>query len=506
MTSDFGFYKSLFVKRIPMMATIFVLCSAIGVGLAVMLPSRYVADATLLVESPQIPDELAASTVRTSPTERLQIIEQRLLTRANLIDIANEFAVFEGRGRMTPDDVVSEMRDLTEIRRTASRGGATFMTISFRARSPNLSANVANEFVTLVLSEDSERRQDLAEQTLEFFEESVQRLDQQLGLQSAAIVQFKDANQDALPENLDFRIDRLARLQDQLIAAARDRAALTEQRSRMMVIGQGGGAGIRLSPAQQELKTTQEELQRALTVYSETNPRVRMLRARVAQLTEAVSSEDASAVAPVTDPTAALFDLEMEAIERRVAFLDAQEAQVTEEVEELRDAINRTPENAIRLESLEREYQNTLNQYNQAVANLARAQTGERIEVLSKGERISVIEQATPPSEPNSPNRPLIAGGGVVLGMLLAVGAFLLLELTNRAIRRPADLVKGLSIQPIATIPYLETSGGKARRRALQSILIAGVAIGIPAILWAVHTFYLPLDLIVDRALGRFGL
>ncbi|NNL17818.1 MAG: lipopolysaccharide biosynthesis, partial [Boseongicola sp.] len=137
MTSDFRFYRALFVKRLPLMATIFVLCSAIGIGLALMLPSKYIADATLLVESPQIPDELAASTVRTSPTERLQIIEQRLMTRANLIDIANEFEVFSGRGRMTPDEVVEEMRDLTEIRRTASRGGATFMTISFRATSPN---------------------------------------------------------------------------------------------------------------------------------------------------------------------------------------------------------------------------------------------------------------------------------------------------------------------------------------------------------------------------------
>lgn len=504
MTSDLGFYKSLFLKRLPMMATIFVLCSAIGIGLALMLPSKYIADATLLVESPQIPDELAASTVRTSPTERLQIIEQRLLTRANLIDIANEFAVFEGRGRMTPDEVVEEMRDLTSIRRTASRGGATFMTISFRATSPDLSARVANEFVTLVLNEDSERRQGLAEQTLDFFEESVDRLNQQLALQSTEIVKFKDANQDALPENLDFRIDRLSRLQDQLIAAARDRAALTEQRSRMMVIGQGTSA-VQMSPAQQELAATREELRRALTVYSETNPRVRVLKARLAQLTEAAENEDPAAVATVVDPAAALFELEMEAIERRVAFLDEQETRISGEVEELRDAIERTPENAIRLESLEREYQNTLNQYNNAVENLARAQTGERIEVLSKGERISVIEQATPPSEPNSPNRPIIAGGGLVLGIVLAVGVFFLLEVTNRAIRRPADLVSGLSIQPIATIPYLETSGGKARRRALQTILIAGLAIGIPVGLWAVHAFYLPLDLIVDRLLSKFG-
>ena len=38
MNSDFVFYRSLFLKRIPMMATIFVLCSAMGVGLAVIIP------------------------------------------------------------------------------------------------------------------------------------------------------------------------------------------------------------------------------------------------------------------------------------------------------------------------------------------------------------------------------------------------------------------------------------------------------------------------------------
>ena len=138
--------------------------------------------------------------------------------------------------------------------------------------------------------------------------------------------------------------------------------------------------------------------------------------------------------------------------------------------------------------------------------NLARAQTGERIELLSKGERISVIEPGVPPTEPSSPNRLLISGGGVGLGIVLAVGLFLLLEMTNRAIRRPVDLTRGLSIQPLATIPYLETSGGKARRRALQTILILGLALGIPAALWAVHTFYLPLELIIDRLLNWFGL
>ncbi len=505
MNSDIRFYWSLFLKRLPLMAVVFVMCSALGVGLAMTLPSRYTATARLLLESPQIPDELAASTVRTSATERLQIIEQRLLTRANLIDIANEFSVFSGSGRMTPDEVVTAMRDLTAIRTTSSRGGATFMNISFRATTSQLSAEVANEFVTLVLSADSTRRQGLAEQTLDFFEEDVRRLDEQLSLESAAIAGFKEANQDALPENLAFRIDRLSRLQDLVVAATRDRASLSEQRTRMMIIG-ATARGPQLSPERQELRDVKEELERALTIYSETNPRVKVLQARIAQLTASVSSEDPSAQEEVTDPTQALFALDLADIDRRLEFLDARVLSAEAEIKELREAIDKTPENAIRLESLERDYQNTLSQYNGAVSNLARAQTGERIEVLSKGERISVIEQATAPTAPNSPNRPLIAGGGVGLGLLLATALFVLLELTNRAIRRPEDLVKGLSIQPLATIPYLETAGGQARRRALMVILVVALAVGIPVLLWAVHTFYLPLDLVIDRLLGKLGL
>lgn len=504
MNSDIRFYWGLFLRRLPVMASIFVLCSAIGIGLALTLPSRFVASARLLVESAQIPDELAASTVRTAATEQLQIIEQRLLTRANLIDIANEFSVFGGAARMTPDQVVTTMRDLTSIDRSSGRDRATFMTISFRATDPNLAANVVNEFVTLVLNEDSVRRQGLAEQTLDFFEKEVNRLNEELANGSAQIVSFKERNQDALPENLEFRVNRLSRLQDQIIAATRDRAALTEQRNRLQALGSVTQNNVTLSPAQQALRSARAELSQALTIYSENNPRVRVLKARIAQLESAATAEGGGET-NAEDPAKILYDLQLAELDQRAVYLDSQIERAQVEIEELKVAIENTPENAIRLEVLERDYENTLGQYNAAVANLAKAQTGERIEVLSKGERISVIEQAAPPTEPNSPNRQLIAGGGVALGTVMAIGLFFVLELINKTIRRPGDLTRGLSIQPLATIPYLETAGGKARRRALQTIVIAGLGIGIPIVLWALHTFYMPLDLLTDKVLGRLG-
>ena len=508
MNSDLRFYRSLIFRRLPLMVTVFALCSAIGVGLAMTLPPKYEASAQLLLESAQIPDELTAGGSNASGSEQLQIIERRVMTRANLIDIANKYSVFGSAGRVSPDEVVDSMRSLVDIRSRSSRNSATTMTISFSAEDPRRASNVVNEIVTLVLQLDSERRVGLAEQALEFFEDEVARLDQELAIRSAAIVSFKEQNKDALPDNLNYRVDRQGRLQDQIIALTRDRAALTEQRNRLLALGSEAirGGAPRLSPAQQALESAQEELRQALTVYSETNPRIRVLRARLAQLETQAAAEGGQAVDPDEEtPAQKLFNLQLSEIDQRMTFIDEQIQRAEEEIVEISDAIERTPENAIRLESLERDYSNALGQYNEAVANLATASNRERIETLSKGERITVIEQATAPTQPTSPNRRLIAGGGVALGTVLAVGVFLLLEMLNRAVRRPGDIVRGLSIQPIATIPYLETASGKTRRRLLQMIVVIALAIGIPAALWAVHMFYMPLDLLMSKILARFG-
>ena len=74
MNSDIKFYLSLFMRRLPVMTVIFMVFATIGAALALFLPPQYRASSVLLVESAQIPDELASSTVQTSSQEQLEII------------------------------------------------------------------------------------------------------------------------------------------------------------------------------------------------------------------------------------------------------------------------------------------------------------------------------------------------------------------------------------------------------------------------------------------------
>ena len=71
-----------------------VLISAIGLTIAFILPPSYQATARLLVESAQIPGDLAQSTVPVNAVEQIEIIQQRLMTRANLISLAERFDIY----------------------------------------------------------------------------------------------------------------------------------------------------------------------------------------------------------------------------------------------------------------------------------------------------------------------------------------------------------------------------------------------------------------------------
>ena len=110
------------------------------------------------------------------------------------------------------------------------------------------------------------------------------------------------------------------------------------------------------------------------------------------------------------------------------------------------------------------------------------------------------------PQDPSGPNRIRIATIGVGAGLALAAGFFVLLEITNRTIRRPEEIEAKFNVTPIASIPYMESKRQRRMRMALLAGALLVVLIGVPLILWYIDTYYLPLDVIVARITNRLGL
>ena len=516
------FYLSLFLRRLPYFLLILAVGSALGFTLASVLPPVYVAEANLLVEAEQIPDSMAASTVRTQATEQLQIIQQRIMTRANLLELANRLQIYAPRSGkpaavMSADDIVDDMRKRTKILTTGAPQNnraptqATLVAVSFEAPDSNMSALVANEFVTLILQENVALRTAVSGQTLDFFTQEVTRLDKDLTQRRAVILDFKQKNQDALPDSLDYRRNQMTTLQAQQLQMQRDEATLKDRRDRLTKLHesdaiQGDAAPRNQTPEQQQMKALQDKLSAALAVYSPENPNVKLLQTQIAGLKITVDKQLADAVSAAGGKALSAYDVQMADIDGQLSFIADQKVALAKQLDALRISIEATPGNAISLDALQRDYDAVRNQYDTAVQRKAQAETGDLIEALSKGQRISVVEQAVAPRDPARPNRTLIAGGGVGGGLILGLGLVALLEVLNRAIRRPVELTTKLGITPFSTLPYMRTRREVVRRRVIITVALLVVLVGIPAVLWAIDTYYMPMDMLLAAVMRKLGL
>lgn len=517
MNIDFAYYRSIFWRRFPYFIVVASILTSVGLTVAMVLPPEYEARATLLVESAQIPDELAASTVNTAPTEQLQIIEQRLMTRANLIDTAERLNVYnrqEGEP-VRASAVVDDMRARTRFDASSGRDLATLMSITFRATDPRIAAQVTNEFVTLVLQENVEMRTNVAGETLEFFEQEVERLGSALDAQAAEIIEFKNGAGRALPESEVFLVERQNTMRDRIAQIDREVGLAEEQKIRIVELFEQTRSNVdpaTASPQERALLAARNELDTALLVYAEASPRVRLLQARVAQLEDRVQAEqlglDANAEADAEGKSAPelLVESQIGDLETQIQNLKQEATLLRENVAEIDGLLAQIPANGLTLRALEREHNSFQEQYARASDRLSKAETGERIELLSKGQRITIIEQATPPDRPTKPNRTMIAGAGAAAGVALGLGVVVLLELFNRAIRRPAEIVDRLGITPIAVLPYLRTDAEIAWRRLLIILILCGAVIVVPLTVFLVHSFVVPLDGFANSILQRFGL
>lgn len=508
-----------------MIVLLSVIGGGIGLWLAMTLPPVYRTEAVLIVESSQIPDELAASTVQTGEIEALQIIRQRITSREVLLDMANAIGIYEDSSDLGADEKVADLRRRIGIetsggpsRRTVT--DATIVTVSFTAPTARMAAETVNHIVTLILQANVEMRTSVARQTLDFFTQEVDRFEQELSQISGKILNFQESNLEALPDSLEFRRNRQAGLQERLVQLEREQSTLQDRRAQLVTLFETTGNILldgqnrnqrtfarRLErPAEQRLAELQGEIASLSAVLSENNPRMVLLRSQIEAAEALVATlppiEDMQDPNGNVTTAASLYDIQLADLDAQIVYIEDQKSAAEAQMSQISRTIEATPGNSVTLTALERTFSNLQEQYNQAVANKARAETGSMIEALSRGQRITLVEQAVAPTEPSSPNRPVVLIGGLGLGLFLALGLVALFELLNRTIRHPNDLQKALGIEAFATIPYIVTRReafvNTVRRLTIGSLCIGFVVGG----LWFVDQNVLPLQPVINRLVG----
>lgn len=226
-----SYYFDIIKRRWPFLFVPFILIAAAGTATVLIWPPTYLSEGKILVQSQQIPTELVRPTVTSAAQERIQVIQQRTMTRDNLIAIADKFQLFpEKRTLMSVTELVDLMKkstkftpvdpilDFKQRTRAALENPTIVFSVGFEYGDPAVASRVANELMTRILNEDLRDRTSRATDTSRFLSREVQRLQAENVALDAKIAQLRIAQgKPATTSGQDQPTSTLAQLKAELI-------------------------------------------------------------------------------------------------------------------------------------------------------------------------------------------------------------------------------------------------------------------------------------------------
>lgn len=247
----------------------------LGAFVAAIQRPIYEASGKVLVESQQIPTDLVQPTVTGTANERIQVIQQRIMTRDNLLALIKKYQMFpHERQWMSDTQLLDLMRQRTSFQKVdvdSASGQPTdrtiAFTVSFQYENPDITLRVANDLLTLIIDEDARNRTNKAADTTQFLLHESQRLQNELAAIEAQITEDRIKPRDGVAEAMDpskIRLEELIKLKDdlaQLRATYSDEYPAVKQLQRKIAAIEKLAAKAP-SPAAQQADTGLVELER----------------------------------------------------------------------------------------------------------------------------------------------------------------------------------------------------------------------------------------------------
>ena len=281
--------------------------------LALLLPSYYQSTGIILIEQQEVPQDLVRSVINSYADERVQTINQRVMTTQNLLDIVHRHDLYPDKRKYeSREELMERMRkdiafrmisaDVVDPRSGLPRQATIAFSVSYRNRSPDNAVKVANDLVTLYLNENLNERNRMAQDTSSFMREESDRIAKQVAELEAKLSDFKSKHVGALPELTPVKLQFLDRAQQELADSQVHEMSLQQQRAYLEaqlseikpnseIVGEDGKRI--LTPADR-LRTAKSQLASAEALYTPTHPDIERLKREIAGLEAQQGAQPAS--------------------------------------------------------------------------------------------------------------------------------------------------------------------------------------------------------------------
>lgn len=394
-------------RRLSLIALVTVIGTFASIIYALSQGHIYASTEVIQIQRPEIATNLAPTTIDGTAARRLQLIEQRLMTRGTILDVGEKFELFDDASGMTETEKVVRLRSAIEINVIAATGGTgvpdgTVSVVSITAHSDDAykAQALAQEFSRRTVELASLERLEQARATLNFFRDQQEKVQSEVSALEQEITNYRRENDVAGDGALELRQSEVSTINSTLLDIDRNRIEVIQQ----------------------------------------------------------IRQIDPNARQSTRDRLIAQFQVELDA-------LDEQEQLLTERRDILLEAMKTSPSIERQLGIYDRELTQLNNQLEVISGRLAEAEVSLRLESERQAERMTVIEPAALPEFPVTPPRRNKAFLGMFLSFALGVGIAVLLDILNPVLRSARQMEREIGISPVVCIPVVDEDAHRKRRR-----------------------------------------
>lgn len=446
---DFGQFFRVLRARYKLVAAIFLVTLLTTVLVSSVLPKKYSAGTTLIVDlSSNDPLKggaaLPPSSVQSYLATQVDILKSdrvtgRVISSLNLT--ADPYLQSQWKAA-EPDG--TDMRPwlaktlLTKLNIDPSREGST-IALSFEGHDPAYTANIVNAFAQGYVDAVLDLRVEPAKGYATWFEQRTKAYREELEKAQTKLSQFQQQSGIiASDERFDVENQRLTDLSSQLVQL---QSAAADSRSRSNAVSGGGRENMPEVVQNQLIQTLKADLGRAEAKVEDlsarlgdSHPQMQSAKAEVAGLRSRLNSE----ISKVTGSIVTSSNVNSAREGEIRGALEAQRAKVLK-LKKDRDQIS--------------VYQREVDSAQKALEIVSQRLTQTNLESQTRQSNVSILSTAVAPTDASRPKVLLNGIVGAVVGLLIGLFAALTLEFVQKPLRTSEDLMISSGVPVLAVLP-----------------------------------------------------
>lgn len=447
-------------RRIWWLVVPTVVGTVLGFVVAMVWPATYEAYTDVLILAQSISEGVVESSIDNNTEARFDQIRREILARDALSQIIADFQLYPKdsapqevkierlRGNISIEPLASEIVDPRRPMQINS------FRIAFESADRSVVAGVANRLREAIIDTNLTNRRRAAEGSSDFIASEIERREKQLRGVTSEIAQFRAQNVGRLPDELPDYRRSLERLSQQLEATRTQLTVREQQAARLrqtIADTQAGSVEDTSNPAVRK-RTIELGITRLLAEgITEKHPDLKIARAELAEIEKQLAEQTPG---PRSPEEARLFR-ELSGFQSEIATLNQLAGEKEAEITDLETRIAEAGKLTMTFQQLATTYANL----SQEIAEIQKKRTltdlGTSLEVQEKGERFRVIEVATEPTEPVSPNRPLLFVVGALFGIMAGLGLMTIRHLSDASIYTVQQLRDAVDVPVLGVIPVI---------------------------------------------------